>query len=166
MLFQILFTGMSEERIGLRLEDPELQKRFLTPFLAKKVPLITKEEERKSFTVDTSNIFLRLFFWWLIPVLNVGYKRTLESSDLFYLTDELKVEALAERFDYHFSNQIERERSRVYENAKKMKDLEENLTRTDIDFNPSKWATLFAILYTFRRQYTWACIYMMISQLA
>ncbi|CUM66631.1 uncharacterized protein PRCAT00004303001 [Priceomyces carsonii] len=157
---------MSEEQIGLSLEDPELQKRFLTPFLAKRVPPITKEEDRKPFTQSSFNIISSTFFWWLIPVLNIGYKRTLEPSDLLYLTDELKVEALAERFDYHFSNQIEKERLKFYENIEKMKDLEKNSTKIGVEFNPSKWATFFAVLYTFRRQYAWACIYMVISQLA
>ena len=61
-----------------------------------------------------------MFFWWLSPVMKSGYKRTLQPDDLFYLTDDIKVQHMADAFYGYMSNDIAKARQQhILENVKK-----------------------------------------------
>lgn len=94
-------------------ETPPLQKHFLTRFLGKKVPRIPSEEEKRLWPRTPKRLILYIFFWWLIPIMKVGYKRTLENTDLFNLTDSLTVEALYADFIRHLDAAAEKNRERA-----------------------------------------------------
>ncbi|WPK24594.1 hypothetical protein PUMCH_001873 [Australozyma saopauloensis] len=81
------------------------QKRLLTPFLLKKVPPVPEENERRQFPRRV-NIFSKVFFWWVLPVMSVGYKRTVVEQDMFVLTDDLKVETIAARFEANLAAMV------------------------------------------------------------
>ncbi|GMM38794.1 hypothetical protein DASC09_061330 [Saccharomycopsis crataegensis] len=95
----------SSKKLSLDLEQnaPKLQKHALTPLLiSKKVPPFRDASEMKSWPRN----FLKspasyLFFWWLIPLMNVGYKRTVNENDLFLLPDNMKIETLYKTFEQH-----------------------------------------------------------------
>ncbi|VEU19787.1 DEKNAAC100140 [Brettanomyces naardenensis] len=74
------------------------QKRLFSRFLSKDVPPLPLPEERRDYPVNSWNLISRVMFWWLTPMLRVGYKRTLQPEDLFVLTENQKVEQMYERF--------------------------------------------------------------------
>ncbi|RCK59331.1 Oligomycin resistance ATP-dependent permease YOR1 [Candida viswanathii] len=79
------------------------QKRLLSFLYRNKVYPIPKEDERKPFPEKSANWLSRVFFWWLSPLMNAGYTRTLQPNDLWVLPDEMKVEHLSEIFNFYLS---------------------------------------------------------------
>ncbi|KGQ89520.1 hypothetical protein MEO_02386 [Candida albicans P94015] len=153
------------------LENQELlqrQKRLLSFMLSKKVPPVPTQDERKPYPASSANIFSRMFFWWLSPVMKSGYKRTLQPDDLFYLTDDIKVQHMADAFYGYMSNDIAKARQQhISEKCKERGETLENSSvdpETDLqDFKLSKFLTVWALAKTFKWQYTWACICLTLS---
>ena len=83
--------------------QPELknEKRLFSWMFSKKVPPLVLEEERKSYPWKQANLLKRMIFLWVWPILIKGYKRCLVPSDLWYLTDNIKVETMHEEFQRH-----------------------------------------------------------------
>ncbi|EGW32761.1 uncharacterized protein SPAPADRAFT_54783 [Spathaspora passalidarum NRRL Y-27907] len=151
-------------------EDPHFlqQKRLLTFMLSKKVPPIPTEEERDPYPVKKANIISRILFWWLGPVMHTGYRRTLQPEDLFYLTDDIKVQTMADRFYNYMTNDIERARQQHI--AEKCKERGETPETSSVDrgkdladFELSKFLTVWALAKTYKWQYTWACTLLCLS---
>lgn len=84
------------------------QRRLLTPLMSKKVPPIPSEDERKAYGEYHTNPVSRMMFWWLNPILKVGYRRTLTENDLFYLEDRQRTETLYEIFRGYLDEEIVR----------------------------------------------------------
>lgn len=78
------------------------QKRLFSFLAPKTVPPIPSEDERIVFPQKNSNFVKRAFFWWLNPILKVGYLRTLQPEDLYILTDDLTVQNMYEKFLHHY----------------------------------------------------------------
>lgn len=78
--------------------EPQRQRKLFSFLLSRKIPPIPPEEERRYYPESTASIFSRIFFWWLLPILKTGYKRTLDYRDLYVLTEELRVEYAAKKF--------------------------------------------------------------------
>lgn len=78
--------------------DSQSQRNFFSFLLSRKIPPIPLEEERRYYPESTTNLFSRIFFWWLLPILKTGYKRTLDYKDLYLLTEELQVDYAAKKF--------------------------------------------------------------------
>lgn len=76
----------------------ERQRRLLSFLMSKKVPPIPTDEERKVHPESSVNIISRIMFWWLNPIMKVGYKRTLTDNDLFKLQDEQKNDYMYQKF--------------------------------------------------------------------
>ncbi|CAX44186.1 oligomycin resistance ATP-dependent permease, putative [Candida dubliniensis CD36] len=153
------------------LENQELlqrQKRLLSFMLSKKVPPVPTEDERKPYPASSANIFSRMFFWWLSPVMKSGYKRTLQPDDLFYLTDDIKVQHMADTFYRYMTEDIAKaQQQHIIEKCKERGETLENSSvdsDTDLqDFKLSKFLTVWALAKTFKWQYTWACICLTLS---
>lgn len=75
-------SDFEEEVVQLR------QKRALS-FLFRKVLPLPSEAERKDYPHKTANVFSRVFFWWTMPIMGVGYTRTLLTNDLYKISDDL-----------------------------------------------------------------------------
>lgn len=104
---------MKEIKSGSDLEEqPDValmkQKRLLSFLTSKKVPPIPSQEERKPFGEYHANPISKIMFWWVHPLLSVGYKRTITDNDLFYLEEEQKVDFLYEKFKIHLNTGIEK----------------------------------------------------------
>lgn len=80
------------------------QKRLFSFLWRKKTIPIPAESERPIF--PKPNFISRLFFWWLIPMMNIGYRRTLQSEDLFRLSTDMKIERYVEKFDKIFEHEV------------------------------------------------------------
>lgn len=139
----------------LEKSGPQIQKRTLTPFLSKNIPHVPKEEERLPFPEHRVNIVSRIFFWWLVPLMNVGYKRTLEPDDLYYLTDEIKSDTLAERLTANLNRRMAAARAQ-HADACEAKGEES-------EFVVPKLLPMWALADTFKKQYFWACFYLFLA---
>ncbi|KAI5957077.1 hypothetical protein KGF54_000005 [Candida jiufengensis] len=84
------------------------QKRLLS-FLFKHLNYpIPSENERKLHPRKATNFMSKIFFWWVTPLLAIGYTRTLQPNDLWILTDDLKVESNYENFQMYLDMEIAR----------------------------------------------------------
>ena len=82
------------------------QKRMLSFLFPKNVPPIPTLDERKPYPESKSNYVSQMMFWWLNPVLKVGYQRTLTDNDLFYLNEEQTVDHLYNEFKNYFEYEV------------------------------------------------------------
>ncbi|ODV65349.1 P-loop containing nucleoside triphosphate hydrolase protein [Hyphopichia burtonii NRRL Y-1933] len=130
------------------------QKRFFSFLLKQKTIPLPEEHERKPFGFKDANFISRLFFWWVTPVLNVGYRRTLHAKDLFKLTKDLTVEYRLEQFKNCFESRLEYHRRRYLK--KKLKNHQGNLINLDElsqtdDFKMPKFMLVEVMLIVFRK---------------
>ncbi|RLV95999.1 Oligomycin resistance ATP-dependent permease YOR1 [Spathaspora sp. JA1] len=148
-----------DETTSLELGNEEYrpQKRLLTFLLPKREYPIPKPEERKLHPEQTANFIYKIFFWWLFPIMKVGYARTLQPNDLWLLTDDLKVENYTELF-YNYLGQI-KVKSQQKHIVNKCKQRNETIERSSVsteddlkDFVLSKWDIAFVIFYTLQRR--------------
>ncbi|CAK7906346.1 oligomycin resistance ATP-dependent permease Yor1p [[Candida] anglica] len=128
--------------------QPELEKgdetlvkerRLLSHFFPDEVPPIPTDEERTWFPEKTCNVFRKISFWWLNPVLKTGYMRTLRDEDLFKLTPEITTDAMAARY---------------YKFLEKRKHGQSEITRNML---------VLAAMDTFFKQFSLSCVFLSIS---
>jgi ABC-type multidrug transport system fused ATPase/permease subunit len=152
------------------IESNELQrqKRFLSFLFSKKVRPLPTDDERKPYPQKSVNLISRAFFWWLLPVMSTGYNRTLDPQDLYYLTDDIKVQAMAAQFYIYFEKGYEKAKRKHL--LKKCAGRGETLDSSSVDesldikdFKLPKFTTIFAIIQTFRFQYFKACFYLALA---
>lgn len=132
----------SKDLVDLEQNIPSKQRpvhRLLTPLLTKKVPEIPKESERKPYPLYHTNLLSKFFFFWLIPLLNKGYKRTLLQEDLWHLDEKTSIDYVYERFETNLTK-------RIVNYHLKNPDLENK------DEIP-RFAIVMAILETFKWEY-------------
>lgn len=130
---------------------PKLQNRLLTRFFSSAVPPVPQDNERRIFP-KRLNPLLAILFSWLIPVLRVGYKRTLEPNDLFQLNEDVQCSALAARFEKVFLR-------RLAEDKAKWETKQKN-AGTSEEYMPLASLCTFSVLETFKWQYLLACLLM------
>ncbi|GME77629.1 unnamed protein product [Ambrosiozyma monospora] len=104
-------------------EELQIQKRLLTPFFTKNVPpLPSSLDERKvNPQYRTTNPFSRLFYWWLTPLLAVGYKRTIQPNDLYLLDDDDKIDVMYHRYITFYNAEVAKLKLRYEQNPKKFR---------------------------------------------
>mmetsp|Transcript_1249 Transcript_1249/g.1271 ORF Transcript_1249/g.1271 Transcript_1249/m.1271 type:complete len:1427 (+) Transcript_1249:173-4453(+) len=160
----------NNEKDSHNLESLELkpQRRLLSFMLSKKVPPLPLDEERKLFPEKRVNFLSRIFFWWLFPVLNTGYKRTLKPEDMFKLTDDIRIETMYARFSKILEESLKKAKKKHL--LKKCNERGENLENSSVDeeddmkdFKLPKPLTVFALLKTFKWQYIKACLYLALA---
>lgn len=134
--------------------NPELhnQKRLFSFLFSKKVPPVPLPEERKPYPWKKTNLINRGVFYWLLPILVKGYKRTLVPDDLWELTDELTVENMHERY------------------RKNLESILRKSTASHLRKNPSldnwdwpAYAIPWALFLSFRLQYCMSCFFLALS---
>lgn len=135
-------------------EDDKLQhqKRMFSFLFSKKVDPVPAPEERQPYPWRTTNLLLRGIFLWLWPILIKGYKRTLVSDDLWFLTKELTVEDMHRRYREHLSKILAGRRKKY---LRKHPNLD--------GFEWPMWAVPLALFYTFRLQYSMSCFFLALS---
>lgn len=102
--------GQLEKQVS---DDLKLQKRWFTFLFSKKVPPIPSDDERKEFPQKKANWISQLMFFWMYPILNVGYKRTLQYEDCFKLDEPQTVDHLYKKFQTKLSKLILKNKSKV-----------------------------------------------------
>lgn len=138
----------------------QLQRRMFTPFLLKTVPPIPDELERVEYPdyPRYTRPIEWIFFTWLIPVMNKGYKRTLVPADMFRLSKKMSVEPLAERFQANFNRRIvtfkENHIKRKIELRGETLETNTKLREEDLDdFEPGAMLGVWSLFDTFRSDY-------------
>lgn len=53
-----------------------------------------------------ANCFSQLLFWWLNPLLSLGYKKNLEKDDLYNILNEDSSEKLREKLEKEWEKEI------------------------------------------------------------
>ncbi|CAH6719287.1 oligomycin resistance ATP-dependent permease Yor1p [[Candida] jaroonii] len=128
------------------------QKRLFSFLFSKDVPPVNSPEERQPYPWKRTNLISRGLLYWLYPILYKGYKRTLVPDDLYYLTEELTVEHMHEKFD-----NILQEHIKYYES----KHLQKNPDLSN--FKWPKFLIPLCLYKTFPLQYTMSCIFLGLS---
>lgn len=84
-----------------------LQHRIFSFLKTKKIPDIPKDDsERKEFAYYDANIISKIFFLWCLPMIGVGYKRTIQPLDLYKLKPKMKVESLTDTFQKFWKEEV------------------------------------------------------------
>ena len=147
---------MESDQNTIETDELKPQKRLFSFLLKNKVVPVPEESERKIYPFPTANIFSKIFFWWLFPILNVGYRRTLQPQDFFVLPEEYKVDAFVEKFDACYERELEYSRKKHLQQKCKERGetLETSTVAPDIDLEDyvlSKFSLLFIICVAFKR---------------
>lgn len=138
-----------------------MQQKRLLSFLMSKTPVpIPIEDERKPYGYTNANFLSKLFFWWLKPLMNVGYKRTVQPPDLFYLTEDLKVQYYIEVFDNLYQRKVAHHKLEYLRTKSgedfasiKLDDLNSDAINEKLeDFSLPKFALLHVLVQTFFHQ--------------
>ena len=161
---------MSNNEKDFREESLELkpQKRLLSFMLSNKVPPLPLDEERKQYPEKRVNLLSRIFFLWLLPVLNTGYKRTLKPEDMFKLTDDIRIETMYARFYKILEASLKKAKQKHI--VQKCKERGETVETNSVDeeddmsdFKLPKALTVIAVLKTFKWQYLKSCFYLALA---
>ncbi|ONH69219.1 Oligomycin resistance ATP-dependent permease YOR1 [Cyberlindnera fabianii] len=121
---------------------PPLQQRLFTRFIRNKnVPSIPLDSERTTLPMNTTNIFSRIFLTWLIPLMNVGYMRTITQQDMWKLGDDISTNHKYDAYKKHLDAIIKKAKT----------------NDPDSDDWP-KNALYFAVIRTFKRELTWSVL--------
>lgn len=83
------------------------QKRLFSALHTRKMPQIPDQDERKVYPLYHTNPIYFVFFWWVYPILRVGYKRTLQPNDLWVMDDKISIETLYKRFSQYLERDWE-----------------------------------------------------------
>ncbi|KAK6464985.1 oligomycin resistance ATP-dependent permease [Scheffersomyces coipomensis] len=160
---------MNSEETSLEVgTDMVPQKRLLTFLFPKKNVPIPDDHERKPHPFKDSNILNRAFFYWVTPVMNVGYRRTLQANDLYYLPEDMKIEYFNELFQENLSTELEYSHAKHIQ--KKCRGRGETVLsstvskETDLqDFKLTRFNLLFALVITFKKDIFYAFLFALIG---
>ena len=143
------FAGSKDIEANKHLKNEE---RLFSWMFSKDVPPIPTDEERESYPEIRCNIFSRMMFLWLYPILYKGYKRTLVPQDLYYLQDEIKVKTMHARFQKHLDRLLLKAKNEYLETNSNLE-----------DFTWPKYTLIWASFYTFQWQYLRSCFFLALS---
>ncbi|CAN3377209.1 oligomycin resistance ATP-dependent permease Yor1p [Diutina rugosa] len=124
-------------------------KRMFSWLFPKKVPPITREEDRTEYPWHKTNVFMQAGFWWVFPILYKGYQRTLVPSDLWLLPRKMTVQEMYQKFEYELNKLLEKQEK---DHLKKYPDLS--------NFKWAPWTVIWAVFLTFKWQYTMSCVWL------
>ncbi|CAI8497975.1 unnamed protein product [Pichia kudriavzevii] len=137
------------------------QKRLLTPLLLdKRPPPIPTEDERIEFPFRNTNLFSETFFTWCLPLMRTGYRRTVQSEDLYKIPrgSTYDVERRTQIFMDHFNklkDTVEREFMRKH-SIEDTPTNREALPSLGIKYPP--YLVLLALYKTYAWNYTLAVV--------
>ncbi|CAK9437315.1 uncharacterized protein LODBEIA_P16930 [Lodderomyces beijingensis] len=144
------------------------QKRLLTSLIPKKYYPIPKEDERAPYPESSSNWVSRIFFWWVWPLMTVGYARTLQPNDLWELTPDMTVQRYHEIFDFYL--QVEMARAEQNHIEKKCKERKETVANSSVsphddlqDFSLPVMSVFTVLYLTMKRQIIMSVVMSLLS---
>lgn len=81
-----------------------------------KIKLSDSDDDSESWRespVATANVFQRLTFSWMTPMMKFGYKKFLTEEDLWALPEKDRIDAVHQRFDKYLQRQLEKKNPRI-----------------------------------------------------
>lgn len=145
------------------------QKRMFTFLTSKNVPPVPHDDERKSY--KGNNIWRNLGFFWVFPLIRLGYKRTLQPQDLFYLPEDLQINEVYGKFEQNFEKY--NEAAKLSYLKLKCKSRGESLDTSSVDpqvdlldYQVSLLTASKALFMTFKWQYSFALVAFSLSDVA
>lgn len=140
----------------MKVDDLQPQRRMFLRLLPKRpLPHRPTPEERSEYPEPSANILSRIFFTWMHPILDTGYRRTLVPEDLFTLTPSLQSKEMGTKFEEIFGSEIAKRDA-----AREKKPLK------DGEKEGYKWITTLAAIKTFKLQFGISCLILTITQCA
>ncbi|CAI4492235.1 AMM_1a_G0022330.mRNA.1.CDS.1 [Saccharomyces cerevisiae] len=135
------------------------QKRLFSFLHSKKIPEVPQtDDERKIYPLFHTNIISNMFFWWVLPILRVGYKRTIQPNDLFKMDPRMSIETLYDDFEKNMIYYFEKTR-------KKYRKRHPEATEEEVMENAKlpKHTVLKALLFTFKKQYFMSIVFAILA---
>ncbi|CAI4063089.1 ATP-binding cassette transporter YOR1 SKDI_07G5290 [Saccharomyces kudriavzevii IFO 1802] len=135
------------------------QKRLFSFLHSKSMPEVPQtDDERKMYPMFHTNIISNIFFWWVLPILRVGYKRTIQPNDLFKMDPRMSIETLYDDFEKNMMYYFEKTR-RKYRKKHPEATEEEVMENAKLPRN-----TVFkALLFTFKKQYSISVLFAVLA---
>ena len=132
-------------------------KHLFSFFFSREIPPVPSQDERKVYPEENANILSRIFFWWLNPIMKVGYKRVLMPEDLFILPENLSVPFMTEKFKGNYKK-IWNYRINLGRTKGGQRSEQVNVDRT------VRYVCILALFKTFWKSIFLSCLYMALSQ--
>ncbi|GMC26332.1 unnamed protein product [Saccharomyces cerevisiae] len=135
------------------------QKRLFSFLHSKKIPEVPQtDDERTIYPLFHTNIISNMFFWWVLPILRVGYKRTIQPNDLFKMDPRMSIETLYDDFEKNMIYYFEKTR-------KKYRKRHPEATEEEVMENAKlpKYTVLRALLFTFKKQYFMSIVFAILA---
>lgn len=135
------------------------QKRLFSFLHSKKIPEVPQtDDERKIYPLFHTNIISNMLFWWVLPILRVGYKRTIQPNDLFKMDPRMSIETLYDDFEKNMIYYFEKTR-------KKYRKRHPEATEEEVMENAKlpKHTVLRALLFTFKKQYFMSIVFAILA---
>ncbi|CAI4988965.1 CFC_HP_G0021150.mRNA.1.CDS.1 [Saccharomyces cerevisiae] len=135
------------------------QKRLFSFLHSKKIPEVPQtDDERKIYPLFHTNIISNMFFWWVLPILRAGYKRTIQPNDLFKMDPRMSIETLYDDFEKNMIYYFEKTR-------KKYRKRHPEATEEEVMENAKlpKHTVLRALLFTFKKQYFMSIVFAILA---
>ncbi|KAL3233377.1 Oligomycin resistance ATP-dependent permease YOR1 [Nakaseomyces bracarensis] len=125
------------------------QKRLFSFLHRKTMPEVPQsDDERKVYPLFHANPLSTFFLWWVVPIVKVGYKRTIQPNDLFKIDKRMSIEKLFSDFEKNMEYYFEKSR-REYMEEHPDATPEEMLENAHL----KKFTVLKVLFFTFKRQY-------------
>lgn len=149
----------------------QLQKRWFTPLMSKKVPPVPTDEERTFFPEKRTNWVSQMMFFWLTPIFLVGYKRTIQPNDLWKIDEAQSLDVMYDQFKADLDTGLEKDRdSHVAQKCKERGETAESssVPREDDleDFKLPKRTLFKALWKVFWFDYTVGAVMKVLSDAA
>ncbi|KAH3669245.1 hypothetical protein OGAPHI_001366 [Ogataea philodendri] len=140
-----------------------LQKRSLTFLYGKNVPPLPLEEERKVFPHRHTNIISRALFYYLNPMLRVGYKRTLQPQDMYVLDERDSVDAMYDKFRNYLDVELDKARAKHIQKKREARAELGNTSTVDEDTDLEDFELPYIVIvkglfHLFGWQYMWGSL--------
>ncbi|QPG76759.1 hypothetical protein FOA43_004153 [Brettanomyces nanus] len=147
------------------------QKRLLTPFLFDKsiTPIPKDASERTEFPFRNTNFFSEILFEWCVPIMRIGYRRTLEPEDMYAIFPGSRYDVRVKSKTFvsaFYKRKAEAEEMYLhFEGLESTKENREGL-RNDKHFKYPKNLVLKALYDTFKYDYVTAIFIKMMADIA
>ncbi|SMN22408.1 similar to Saccharomyces cerevisiae YGR281W YOR1 Plasma membrane ATP-binding cassette (ABC) transporter [Maudiozyma saulgeensis] len=130
------------------------QRRLFSFLHSKKIPDVPiNDDERKIYPLFHTNLLSNFFLWWVVPIIKIGYKRTVQPNDLFKMDQRMAIETIYKDFDKNLNWYFNKARKN-YSNLHPEANEQEIRDKTRLP----KLTILKVLFFTFKRQFLFSCL--------
>ena len=146
-----------------------LQHRLFSFLKSKKIPEIPKDDsDRKEYTYYDANFISKVFFLWCIPLINIGYKRTIQPQDLYKLKPKMKIENLTEVFYKNWNKEVTKlislyKKKNPDEQYPDFENQEDEFAYFYGKIEPTKYSLVKVLFLTLKKKHLKALLYVVLG---